>query len=149
MIEQDDNLPGGELVRKAARALVSDDHNDERGVAALTNLVDGIAGEGGEDGLREFAVALSSALAAALERTAADQGLVASIPPRSGSPSDPGGGPMPGSTPTTSTPTADHPAAETVTSSPRGDAASDAAPDDECVVPLCHNLLAEDDWSVR
>ena len=78
MIEQDDNLPpAGKLDRKAVRALVSDDHNDERGVAALTNLVDGIAGEGGEDGLREFAVALSSALAAALERMAADQGLVA------------------------------------------------------------------------
>ncbi len=89
------------------RALVSDNHSDERGVAALTNLVDGIAGEGDEDGLREFALALSSALAAALERMAADQGLVASIPPRSGSPSDPGGGPMPGSTPTTSTPRAD------------------------------------------
>ena len=42
MIEQDDNLPGGELVR-----------------------------------MREFAVALSSALSAALERMAADQGFVA------------------------------------------------------------------------
>jgi hypothetical protein len=77
VIQQDGNLPGGQSVRKAVLALVSDDHNDERGVAALTNLVDGIARENGEDGLREFAVALSSALAAAFERMAADQGLAA------------------------------------------------------------------------
>ena len=61
----------------AMRALLSDDHNHERGVAALDELVDRTAQEGGPVALRDVAVALSLALATALERIAQDQGLAA------------------------------------------------------------------------
>lgn len=61
----------------AMRALLSDDHNHERGVAALDDLVDQILREGGTLALRDVAVALTLALATALERIAQDQGLAA------------------------------------------------------------------------
>lgn len=61
----------------AVRALLSDDHNHERGIAALDDLLDGVVREGGADALRDVAVALTLALATALERIAQDQGLAA------------------------------------------------------------------------
>lgn len=61
----------------AMRALLSDDHNHERGMAALHDLVDRIVRDGGTLALRDVAVALALALATALERVAQDQGLAA------------------------------------------------------------------------
>jgi hypothetical protein len=59
------------------RAVLSDDHNYERGLATLNDLVDRIVRENGSTGLRDVAVALSLALATALERIAQDEGLAA------------------------------------------------------------------------
>ena len=53
---------------EAMRAVLSDDHNYERGLAALRGMVDRIARDGGEAELRDFTVALSLALAEALDR---------------------------------------------------------------------------------
>ena len=61
----------------AVQALLSDDHNHERGVAALDDLVARTVREGGTVALRDVAVALTLALATALERIAQDQGLAA------------------------------------------------------------------------
>jgi hypothetical protein len=55
------------------RAVLSDDHNYERGLASLNGLVDLIVRENGSTGVRDVAVALSLALATALERIAQDQ----------------------------------------------------------------------------
>ena len=60
---------------EAMRAVLSDDHNYERGLAALRILVDRIARDEGEAELCDFTVALSLALAEALERIAHHQGL--------------------------------------------------------------------------
>jgi hypothetical protein len=57
-------------------ALLSDDHNYERGLAALNDLVDRIVRENGSTALRDVAVALSLALARALQRIADEQGLL-------------------------------------------------------------------------
>jgi len=65
------------LVLEAMRAVLSDDHNHERGLAVLNDVVDRIVREDSTSGLRDFAVALSLALATALERIAHDQGLAA------------------------------------------------------------------------
>ena len=59
------------------RAVLSDDHNYERGLATLHDIVDHVVRDKGAAGLRDFAVALSLGLAAALERIAHDQGLPA------------------------------------------------------------------------
>jgi hypothetical protein len=64
-------------VLQAMRAVLSDDHNYERGLATLNDLVDRIVRENGSTGLRDVAVALSLALATALERIAQDEGLAA------------------------------------------------------------------------
>ena len=66
-----------QLVLEAMRAVLSDDHNFERGVVSLVDLVDRIAHEDGASTLSDVAVALSVALATALERIAVDQGLAA------------------------------------------------------------------------
>ena len=65
------------MVLQAMHAVLSDDHNYERGLATLNDLVDRIVRENGSIGLRAVAVALSVALATALERIAHDQGLTA------------------------------------------------------------------------
>lgn len=79
-------MPGrGESVALDARArayevvqaLLSDDHNHERGVAAAHDVVLAVLGEAGPDGLAEVAVELSLKLASALDRIATDQGLAA------------------------------------------------------------------------
>lgn len=65
------------LVLEAMRAVLSDDHNYERGLVTLNDVVDRIVREEGAGGLRDFAVALSLALATALERIAQEQRLAA------------------------------------------------------------------------
>jgi hypothetical protein len=72
-----DELRSRPLILEAMRAVLSDDHNYERGIASLTALIDRIANEDGATTLSEMAVALSVALATALERIALDQGLAA------------------------------------------------------------------------
>jgi hypothetical protein len=59
------------------RAVLSDDHSHERGLAALRDLMDQIVREEGPSGLREFTVALALGLASVLERIAATQGVAA------------------------------------------------------------------------
>ena len=66
-----------QLILEAMRAVLSDDHNYERGVACLTDVITRIARENRGATLSDVAVALSLALAAALERIALDQGLAA------------------------------------------------------------------------
>jgi hypothetical protein len=60
---------------EAMRAVLSDDHNYELGLAALRGLVDQIARDEGEAELCDFTVAASLGLAEALERIAHQQGL--------------------------------------------------------------------------
>ena len=66
-----------QMVLQAMHAVLSDDHNYERGLVTLTDLVDRILREEGTGALRDVAVALSLALATALERIAHEQGLAA------------------------------------------------------------------------
>jgi hypothetical protein len=70
-----DERQAQQLILEAMRAVLSDDHNFERGVASLVDLVNRIANEDGASTLNDVAVALSVALATALERIAVDQGL--------------------------------------------------------------------------
>ena len=70
-------VPSQQKALEAMRAVLSDDHNYERGLAALHDLVDRITREGGEAGLCDLSVTLSLGLARGLERIANDQGLAA------------------------------------------------------------------------
>jgi hypothetical protein len=65
------------MVLEAMRAVLSDDHSYERGLATLRDLVDRVAREEGAVGLGDLTVALSLELAEALEEIACDQGLAA------------------------------------------------------------------------
>ena len=67
-------------VLEAMRAVLSDDHNYERGLATLRDLVDQVARDEGATGLADLTVALSLELAQALEEIARDQGLAAADP---------------------------------------------------------------------
>jgi len=58
-------------------AVVSDDHNFDRGVATARSIVHAVLSEHGPNGLAEVTVELSLKLAEALERIAAEQGLAA------------------------------------------------------------------------
>lgn len=72
--------PEGHVQRKlleAMRAVLSDDHSYERGLAALRDLVDQVVRDEGAAGLCDFTVSLSVGLAEALERIAHDQALAA------------------------------------------------------------------------
>jgi hypothetical protein len=62
---------------QAVSAVVSDDHNFDRGVQTARAIVHAVLSEHGPDGLAEVTVELSLKLAEALERIAADQGLTA------------------------------------------------------------------------
>ena len=64
-------------VLEAMRAVLSDDHSYERGLAALRDLVDQVVLEEGTTGLGDLTVALSLELARALEEVAQEQGLAA------------------------------------------------------------------------
>jgi hypothetical protein len=81
-----DQRPGsGESVDLAARiraydsvrAVLSDDHNYERGVGEAQRVAAAVLAESGVVGLAEMTVELSLKLASALERIAVDQGLAA------------------------------------------------------------------------
>lgn len=61
----------------AVRAVLSDDHCHERGVAEAREVAGAVLAESGVTGLAEMTVELSLKLAAALERIAADQRLAA------------------------------------------------------------------------
>jgi hypothetical protein len=62
---------------QAVSAVMSDDHNFDRGVQTARAIVHAVLSEHGPDGLAEVTVELSLKLAEALERIAADQGLTA------------------------------------------------------------------------
>ena len=62
---------------QAVAAVVSDDHNFERGLDAARAVAHAVLAKAGSDGLTEMVVELSSKLAAALERIAAEQGIAA------------------------------------------------------------------------
>jgi hypothetical protein len=62
---------------ESVRAVLSDDHCYERGVAAARAVVSAVLDESGVAGLADVTVELSLKLASALERIAADQGLAA------------------------------------------------------------------------
>jgi hypothetical protein len=62
---------------EAVAAVVSDDHNDERGIAEARAVADTVRTQAGADGLAELVVELSLKLAEALEQIAAEQGLAA------------------------------------------------------------------------
>jgi uncharacterized tellurite resistance protein B-like protein len=62
-------------ILEAMRAVLSDDHNFESGLASLRDLVERVAREDGAGALSEFTVALSRELAEALQRIAREQGL--------------------------------------------------------------------------
>lgn len=62
---------------ESVRAVLSDDHNHERGVRGAHDVAAAVLAEGGVAGLADVAVELSLKLASALERIAADQGLAA------------------------------------------------------------------------
>ena len=64
------------------RAVLSDDHSYERGLAALHDLIDQVARDEGAPGLGDLTVALSLELAKALEEIAQEQGLVGCGPGR-------------------------------------------------------------------
>jgi len=62
---------------EAVGAVVSDDHNYERGIAEARAVADAVRARAGADGLAELAVELSLKLAEALEQIAAERGLAA------------------------------------------------------------------------
>jgi hypothetical protein len=64
-------------VSEAVSAVVSDDHCYELGVQAARAIVHRVLAESGPTGLAEMAVELSSQLAEAVERVAAERGLTA------------------------------------------------------------------------
>jgi hypothetical protein len=64
-------------VLEAMRAVLSDDHSYERGLAALHDLIDQVVRDEGATGLGDLTVALSLELAEALEEIAQEQGLAA------------------------------------------------------------------------
>jgi hypothetical protein len=61
----------------SVRAVLSDDHNHERGLAGAQMVATAVLAESGVGGLAEVTVELSLKLASALERIATDQGLAA------------------------------------------------------------------------
>ena len=65
------------MVLEAMRAVLSDDHSYERGLAALHDLIDQVVRDEGATGLGDLTVALSLELAEALEEIAQEQGLAA------------------------------------------------------------------------
>lgn len=77
MAEPAPEVPSQQKALEAMRAVLSDDHNYERGLAALHDLVDRITREEGEAGLCDLSVTLSLSLARAIERIADDQDLAA------------------------------------------------------------------------
>ena len=69
--------PPGLGAYEAVAAVLSDDHNVERGLDEARAVARAVLAESGPDGLTEMVVELSLKLAEAVERSAADQGLAA------------------------------------------------------------------------
>jgi hypothetical protein len=61
----------------SVRAVLSDDHNYEEGVAAARRVAAAVVAEAGAVALADVVVGLSLELASALERIAAEQGMAA------------------------------------------------------------------------
>jgi hypothetical protein len=75
-----DRFPSGSAplaAYEAVAGVVSDDHNFERGLDAARAVADAVLAKAGPDGLTEMVVELSSKLAEALERIAAEQRVAA------------------------------------------------------------------------
>jgi hypothetical protein len=70
-------VPSQQKALEAMRAVLSDDHSYERGLAALHDLIDQVVRDEGATGLGDLTVALSLELAKALEEIAQEQGLTA------------------------------------------------------------------------
>ena len=64
-------------VHEVLRAVLSDDHNHERGVQAARDVAEAVLATSGPAGLIELAVAASLKLAEAVEHVATEQGLAA------------------------------------------------------------------------
>jgi hypothetical protein len=62
---------------ESVRAVLSDDHNYDEGVAAARRVAAAVVAEAGVVVLADVVVGLSLELASALERIAADQGMAA------------------------------------------------------------------------
>jgi hypothetical protein len=62
---------------EAVHAVVSDDNNFDRGVAAARAIAGAVLAEAGTAGLTDTVIELTLKLAEALERIAAEQGLAA------------------------------------------------------------------------
>jgi len=62
---------------QAVAAIVSDDHNVERGLDAARAVAHAVLATAGPDGLAEMVVELSSKLAEALEHIAVERGIAA------------------------------------------------------------------------
>ena len=71
------NLSARARAYDSVRAVLSDEHNHERGAAAAQVVAAAVLAESGVAGLAEMTVELSLKLASALERIAGDQGLAA------------------------------------------------------------------------
>ena len=62
---------------ESVKAVLANDHDVDRGPAAVRGVVTTVLAESGVDGLADVAVELALRLASALERRAGDQGLAA------------------------------------------------------------------------
>jgi len=69
--------PPGLRAYEAVAAVVSDEHNAERGLDAARAVADAVFAEAGPGELTEMVVELTLKLAEALERIAAEKGLAA------------------------------------------------------------------------
>jgi hypothetical protein len=72
-----DAPPGVSAAYRAVQAVLSDDHNYERGVEEARRVCEGVLADAGPSALVETAVELTLKLGEALERIAAEQGLAA------------------------------------------------------------------------
>ena len=76
--DQVEQVPESRLrAYEAVSAVVSDDHNFERGVQAARAVADAVLAETGPAGLTEMVVELTLKLAEAVEQAAAERGVAA------------------------------------------------------------------------
>jgi hypothetical protein len=72
-----DSFPAVNAAYEAVRAILSDDHNYERGVEEARRVAEAVHAQHGSAAVVELAVELSLRLGGALEDIAVDRGLVA------------------------------------------------------------------------
>ena len=76
--DQAEQVPASRLqAYEAVSAVVSDDHNYERGVQAARTVAEAVLAESGPAGLTEMVVELTLKLAEAVEQAAAERGVAA------------------------------------------------------------------------